>query len=131
MPADNDVRWVEEPKLGLWEQLYFPAIMDGLKTTVTHMFKKKITEEYPEQEPKLRGFLASLGEDGVQARLEYKALNGTSHVSAFWEMFLHVVNHGTYHRGQVQTMFRQLGATPAQSVDLIVYFREKNAAASL
>ena len=53
MPADSDVRWVEEPKLGLLEQLYLPAIMDGLKTTVGHMFKKKITEEYPEQEPKL------------------------------------------------------------------------------
>jgi len=53
MPADNDVRWVEEPKLSLLDQLYFPAILDGLKTTVGHMFKKKITEEYPEQEPKL------------------------------------------------------------------------------
>jgi NADH-quinone oxidoreductase subunit I len=53
MPNENDVRWVEEPKLGLLDQLYLPAIMSGLKTTVTHMFKKKITEEYPEQEPKL------------------------------------------------------------------------------
>ena len=34
-------------KLGLWEQLYFPALVDGLKTTVVHMFSKKITEQYP------------------------------------------------------------------------------------
>ncbi len=53
MPAENDVRWVEEPKLGLLDQLYIPAIVDGLRTTVGHMFKKKITEEYPEQEPTL------------------------------------------------------------------------------
>ena len=38
---------------GCWEQLYLPAIVDGLKTTLGHMFSQKITEQYPEQEPKL------------------------------------------------------------------------------
>ncbi len=51
--AESDVKWVDEPRLGLWEQLYLPAMVDGLKTTVTHIFSKKITEQYPEQEPKL------------------------------------------------------------------------------
>jgi NADH-quinone oxidoreductase subunit I len=53
--ADKDVKWVEEPRLGLLGQLYIPAIVDGLATTVGHLFGKKITEEYPEQEPKLPG----------------------------------------------------------------------------
>ena len=44
---------VEEAKLGLWEQLYVPALIDGLKTTLGHMVKPKITEQYPEEEPKL------------------------------------------------------------------------------
>ena len=43
-------------------------------------------------------------------------------------MLHHVVNHGTYHRGQVQTMLRQLGASPARSLDLITYYRERNKA---
>jgi NADH-quinone oxidoreductase subunit I len=51
--ADTDVRWVEEPRLGLFGQLYLPIVADGLKTTLTHMFGRKVTEEYPEQEPKL------------------------------------------------------------------------------
>src|SRR6478672_10447233 len=51
--TENDVRWVEAPKLGFWDQLYLPAMVDGLKTTLTHMFSKKKTEHYPEQEPKL------------------------------------------------------------------------------
>ena len=46
--AESEVRWVEEPKLGFWEQLYIPAIIDGLKTTIWHLFSKKITEQYPE-----------------------------------------------------------------------------------
>ena len=51
--AASDVRWVEEPKIGLLEQLYLPAIMDGLTTTVKHLFGPKITAQYPEVHPKL------------------------------------------------------------------------------
>src|SRR5688572_5991611 len=51
--ADADVKWVTEPKLGLLGQLYLPAIFDGLATTVGHLFRPKITEQYPEQEPEL------------------------------------------------------------------------------
>jgi NADH-quinone oxidoreductase subunit I len=50
---ESEVAWVEEAKLGLWEQLYVPALVAGLRTTVSHVFKKKITEQYPEQEPTL------------------------------------------------------------------------------
>ena len=39
----------------------------------------------------------------------------------------HVVNHGTYHRGQVTTMLRQLGAPPPKSQDLITFYRERAA----
>jgi uncharacterized damage-inducible protein DinB len=35
----------------------------------------------------------------------------------------HVVNHSTYHRGQIATMLRQLG-TKAIPTDLIAYHRE-------
>lgn len=50
---ENEVRWVQAPTLGLWEQLYLPAVVEGLKTTVRHLFGPKVTEEYPEQEPQL------------------------------------------------------------------------------
>jgi NADH-quinone oxidoreductase subunit I len=51
--AEKDVRWVEEPKLGFWDRLYLPALGQGLATTIGHMFTKKVTEQYPEQEPDL------------------------------------------------------------------------------
>ena len=52
---ESEVAWVEEARLGLWEQLYIPALMAGLKTTLGHMVSRKVTEQYPEQEPKLPG----------------------------------------------------------------------------
>ena len=44
--------------------------------------------------------------------------------TVFWHMLQHVVNHASYHRGQITTMLRQLGACPPPQ-DLIRYYRER------
>jgi uncharacterized damage-inducible protein DinB len=38
-------------------------------------------------------------------------------------MAQHFVNHGSYHRGQLTTMLRQVGAAPPASTDLITFHR--------
>lgn len=53
--AATDVKWVEEPKIGLLEQLYIPAIVEGLLTTAKHLMGPKITVQFPEERPKLPG----------------------------------------------------------------------------
>jgi uncharacterized damage-inducible protein DinB len=42
----------------------------------------------------------------------------------FWQMLQHVVNHASYHRGQVTTLLRQLGAAPPKSLDMVAFYRE-------
>ncbi|MES1262209.1 MAG: DinB family protein [Acidobacteriota bacterium] len=39
-----------------------------------------------------------------------------------WQVTLHLVNHGSYHRGQVAAMLRAAGFAPP-ATDLIVYYR--------
>ena len=51
--AESDVRWVEEAKMGVAELLYLPALFAGLRTTVRHLFSRKITQEFPEVRPQL------------------------------------------------------------------------------
>ncbi len=51
--AEKDVKWIQEPKLGLMEKLYIPAIMDGLSTTVKHIFSTKVTQQFPEERPEM------------------------------------------------------------------------------
>jgi uncharacterized damage-inducible protein DinB len=58
--------------------------------------------------------------DDPQALLHYRNLAGERHSVKLWEMVFHVVNHGTYHRGQITTMLRQCGRTPV-STDFHVY----------
>jgi uncharacterized damage-inducible protein DinB len=98
-------------------------------------------EEFPDVETirrawtghelKMRAFLQGLGDDGIDRVFEYKTLAGHPGASPFWQMLQHVVNHGSYHRGQVTTMLRQLGATPAKSLDLIAFYRERAAGAKV
>ena len=80
-------------------------------------------------EMQIRAFVASLGPADLGRIIDYTLMSGQASRSAYWQMIAHVVNHGCYHRGQIATMLRQLGATPAQSTDMIVFFREQSVAA--
>jgi NADH-quinone oxidoreductase subunit I len=54
MPINpSDVKWIEEPRIGVLEQLYIPAVMEGLQTTIKHLFTPKITVQFPEEHAKL------------------------------------------------------------------------------
>ncbi len=40
-----------------------------------------------------------------------------------WQMLLHLFNHGTYHRGQLVTMYNQLGIQKIPATDFIYWSR--------
>lgn len=65
----------------------------------------------------------SLGD--VERVIAYKAFDGTLYSSKLSDIVRHVVNHGTYHRGQMTTMLRQL-EEKVVSTDLIAYYRLKS-----
>ena len=77
-------------------------------------------------EAQYRAMLAAETAESVARVLDYHLLSGQPGRSTFWHMVQHVVNHGTYHRGQVTTMLRQLGTAPPKSLDLIAYYRERH-----
>ncbi|PYQ96804.1 MAG: damage-inducible protein DinB [Acidobacteria bacterium] len=82
-----------------------------------------VRRAWSELETKMRAFLGGLGEDGIARAFDYKLLSGHSGSSPFWQMLQHVVNHASYHRGQVTTMLRQIGAQPAKPMDMIAFYR--------
>jgi uncharacterized damage-inducible protein DinB len=82
-------------------------------------------QEWGELECGIREVLERLGPAGVQRTIEYKDFRGAARSDVFWQMLQHVVNHGSYHRGQVTTLLRQLGAAPPKYMDLIVFYREQ------
>ena len=112
-----------------WYQRWHGTAPSAMLDPLEYPDVGRLQAAWAEHEARMRAYLASLDDAGVRQVIEYRALQGQPYRSAIWEMFHHVVNHGTYHRGQVQTMLRQLGAPPARSLDLIVFYRERNAAA--
>jgi uncharacterized damage-inducible protein DinB len=66
-------------------------------------------------------FLRDLSAQQLLQPVEYRNIKGEVWRYPLWQQQYHVVNHSTYHRGQVTTMLRQVGATPA-AVDLLVYY---------
>ena len=50
---------------------------------------------------------------------------GAKYTLPFWQTVYQVVNHGTYHRGQITNMLRMLNKQPANT-DILLFFVEKN-----
>ena len=74
-------------------------------------------------EATVRQFLDALGDAGIHRVFEFKSLDGRPGSQTFAQNIQHIVNHGSYHRGQVTTLLRQLGATPPKSMDLAAFYR--------
>ena len=109
-------RWQGESPTAMLDPAGFPDVA-ALRRT------------WHEHERKMRAFFAELDAAGLERVLEYKSMAGEPMASMLWHMLQHVVNHATYHRGQITTLLRQLGAAPPKSMDLIAYYRQLGPAA--
>jgi len=69
---------------------------------------------------------SALTESTIAERISYRDLKGNPWVSPVWQIVLHVVNHGTHHRGQIAGFLRALGKTPPP-LDLIAFYRQSGA----
>lgn len=66
-------------------------------------------------------YIQTLVPDRLNDDVSYTNTRGERYSYALWRQMLHVLNHSSYHRGQVTTLLRQMGAEPA-GTDLLVYY---------
>jgi uncharacterized damage-inducible protein DinB len=59
-----------------------------------------------------RAYLDGLSDDAVTGTLTYRSVKGDSFTMNLGDVLIHCANHSTYHRGQLVTMLRQVGAKP-------------------
>jgi uncharacterized damage-inducible protein DinB len=85
-----------------------------------------LRERFTAVDGERQAFIAGLSEERLQRPFDYKDLAGNPLRLPFVQSMQHVVNHGTYHRGQVTTMLRQLGATPI-GIDMSRFYLERAA----
>ena len=102
------------------------AIPDAKEFATVEQLKAR----WSEFEPGLLSFVRGLTQEDLDRVMEYKTMKFGVYTNPLWQSMLHLVNHGTYHRGQVTTMLRQLGAEPMLS-DLMHFYRERTKAATV
>lgn len=74
-------------------------------------------------------FLSALSADDLDREIDIVTSGGLQDRRPVVETMRHVVNHATYHRGQVADQIRLLGATPA-STDLFLFYHLRAQAAA-
>lgn len=128
-----------------------PSSFNSLQKTVVHMWnseavwwqRMKLQERIIEPKDNFNGATADAIDSLLQQNkqwiewinnaqehhldhvFQYRNFKGEQFKQPLFQMFLHVFNHGTYHRGQIVTMLRQLGIEKIPPTDFIVWSRRK------
>ena len=69
-------------------------------------------------------FIDGLTAQRLDEDLTYINQKGERYSYPLWQQLVHVVNNSSYHRGQITTLLRQLGAEVV-TTDFLVYYDDK------
>jgi uncharacterized damage-inducible protein DinB len=69
---------------------------------------------------RLSEFLSSLDDDQTGKSVEFRLGSGKPRQQILWHVLLHIVNHGTQHRGEIGIVLGRLGHSPG-SLDFISF----------
>ncbi|MGD0694034.1 MAG: DinB family protein [Terriglobia bacterium] len=101
-------RWKGNSPKTLLEAADFPGV-EALKT------------RWDEVESDRAAFIRTAAASRLEEVISYVNTRGQTFAYPLWQMMIHVLNHSTYHRGQITTLLRQLGSKPA-STDLLLFY---------
>lgn len=96
--------------------------------TDTDYHLRVLQNDWPALYRRWKEWADTLTDEAAQAEISYTDLSGNSWRQPLWLLMLHVVNHGTHHRGQVSGFLRAMGhAPPELDLDAYYYYRETQA----
>jgi uncharacterized damage-inducible protein DinB len=71
-----------------------------------------------------RRFLGTLTDADLDREVPYTLLDGSKGALALSSLLRHLVNHSTYHRGQIASMLRRLNVAPP-ATDLLIFAQQR------
>ena len=111
--------WAEWIWLQRWEGTSPQVVFQGTHFSDQDALRARWLEFDVEQ----RAFIETLTTERLLSLVQYVNLQGQTWRYPLWRQMYHVVNHSTYHRGQLTTMLRQLAAQPVPT-DFLVFHDE-------
>ena len=109
----------------IWLERWHGRVPAGLPAAKDFPDLESVRRRWTEVERDLTDYIASLTPEDLQRVVQFKTLAGVPVSQPLWPCLQHLANHSTYHRGQIATLLRQLGAKPV-STDLIGFYREQS-----
>ena len=97
------------------DPVYLSTEFDGKKNDLIAIWK--------EASAGLKNFIDEFPEENYRRQVTFRYPRGGEGEMEFWQTFSHIINHSTYHRGQLVTLLRQAGFTKFSSIDLATYYR--------
>ncbi|HMT27914.1 MAG TPA: DinB family protein [Bacteroidia bacterium] len=71
-------------------------------------------------------YVELMNESELSQMIHYTNIKGVAFSNTVTEILGHVMNHSTFHRGQIVTMLRAVDFSDLKSTDLVTFFREGN-----
>jgi uncharacterized damage-inducible protein DinB len=122
---------IKKTLLHIWdaEQIWLERMKGNVVTTWPSANftggKDELLKGYAESSKSLAEFISTKDRAFLDSTISYKNMKGVEYTNIIEEILFHVVNHGSFHRGQLVTMLRELGFDKFQMQDLIAFLRLK------
>jgi uncharacterized damage-inducible protein DinB len=96
----------KEFEVPIW-QVYAPEELPKKSQVITNLWVK---------------FLSETSEENILSIMRYTNSQGEPFANSIVDTMMQVINHGTYHRGQINKLYRQKNIDPA-IIDYIIFVR--------
>jgi uncharacterized damage-inducible protein DinB len=83
-----------------------------LPTDVEIPTREMLLDRWPQVHANLRAFVAKQTAESLARPLNFHNTRGDAFSVPLGQILLHVIDHGTYHRGQENTMLKMAGGSP-------------------
>lgn len=84
---------------------------------------QKLERLWQEEETLMRSYLDTLEERQLNETIAYRGLRGQAYENLLWQILVHLVTHGTYHRAELAAHLTTLGKPPG-NFDFVIYARQ-------
>lgn len=105
-----------------WQRL---KLLEKLQVPSQHFSgtMKELAEELLQQSRRWEEWVGNASELMLEHVFHYQTFTGEQFKQPTWQVIMHVINHSTYHRGQLINMLRQLGKEKLPATDFILWAR--------
>lgn len=110
----------------IWAEKVWFSRMDGTGVAVmkSNQSVADLLQEWTLVTHKWTELVNSKGEEGFEEIVTYHTTKGVKHDDRFFEIVIHLIDHSTYHIGQMMNAVRSLGLEPVPT-NFIHFLRDK------